>query len=103
VLAGAAPSIQGSITNNATLNFNQGTGTSTASISGTGNVLIGGTSATTTLVGTNTYSGNTTISSGNTLLFSTITGASSSSSYIVEGALSVNAASTIGKLGGGSG
>jgi autotransporter-associated beta strand protein len=103
VLAGAAPSIQGSITNNATLNFNQGTGTSTASISGTGNVLIGGTSATTTLVGTNTYSGNTTISSGNTLLFSTITGASSSSSYIVEGALSVNAASTIGNLGGGSG
>ena len=63
-LAGTATSLQGNITNNATLLFNQSTpGTYASVISGSGSVEKTG-SNTLTLSGTNTYSGGTTVTAG---------------------------------------
>jgi len=63
-LQGDTASLQGTISNNASLIFNQGTdGTFTGAISGTGVLAkLGG--GTLTLSGANTYSGGTTISAG---------------------------------------
>jgi fibronectin-binding autotransporter adhesin len=63
-LIGNATSLQGPITNNATLIFNQtGSGTRAAPISGTGQVIKQGT-GTLTLTGANTYTGETLVSAG---------------------------------------
>ncbi|WP_330929728.1 autotransporter-associated beta strand repeat-containing protein, partial [Synoicihabitans lomoniglobus] len=64
ILIGTTTSLQGDITNNATLEFDQSTdGTFSDVISGTGSVAKFG-MGTVTLSGTNTYSGGTTISEG---------------------------------------
>jgi autotransporter-associated beta strand protein len=63
-LAGSSTSLQGDITNNAHLQFDQaGNGTYSGTISGSGNVIKNG-NGTLTLTGPNTYSGGTTISGG---------------------------------------
>ena len=65
-LRGDATSLQGVITNNATLEFaQQGSGTFSGTINGTGDVLIS--SGTETLSGSNGYTGATTIANGATL------------------------------------
>ncbi|MGJ8658075.1 MAG: autotransporter-associated beta strand repeat-containing protein [Akkermansiaceae bacterium] len=71
-LQGTTSSLQGNITNNAALVFDQSTnGTYAGVISGTGSLAKSGT-GTTTLSGTNTFTGATTVSAG-TLQFSKTT------------------------------
>ena len=63
-LQGDTNSLQGNITNNATLTFDQvNNGTYSGTISGTGALTLNG-PGTLTLTGTNTYTGGTTISAG---------------------------------------
>ena len=63
-LAGSTSSLQGDITDNATLAFNQANdGTFAGAISGSGSLIKQG-AATLTLTGANTYGGGTTISAG---------------------------------------
>ena len=63
-LVGNTTSLQGNITDNAEVEFNQGnTSAFTGNISGSGSVLKSGTGAL-TVSGTNTYSGGTTVSAG---------------------------------------
>lgn len=63
-LQGDTTSLQGNITDNASLNFNQAAnGTFAGLISGTGNVVKQG-AGTLTLTGANTYGGGTTVSAG---------------------------------------
>ena len=64
ILQGDTTSLQGNITDNANVTFNQTTnGTYAGNISGTGSLTKSGT-GTVTLSGTNTYSGGTTVSAG---------------------------------------
>ena len=73
-LQGTTTSLQGDITNNATVAFNQSTtGAYGDVISGTGEVTKAGTGAV-TLSGTNTYTGGTTVSAGTLLVSGTIVG-----------------------------
>lgn len=63
-LVGSTTSLQGNITNNAALTFNQTTnGTFSSAVSGTGSVVKSG-AGTLTLGGANTYTGGTTVSGG---------------------------------------
>src|SRR5258708_20277187 len=64
MLQGTTLSLQGNVTDNATLDFNQSfNGTFGGNISGTGSLVKDGT-GTLILSGTNAYSGGTTVSSG---------------------------------------
>lgn len=70
-LAGTTNSLQGSITNDGTLSFNQGfAGTYAGNISGSGSVKDLGT-GTLRLTGTNTYSGGTTVNGGGVMIGTT--------------------------------
>jgi autotransporter-associated beta strand protein len=72
-LEGNAASLQGMITNNALVNFNQsGVGTYTGDMRGTGSLQKSG-SGTLQLAGTNVYSGLTTVSAGTLQLLSSST------------------------------
>ena len=80
-LIGNTTSLQGAITNNASVNFAQNSvGTYAGIMSGTGTLTMSGTS-TLTLSGTNTYSGGTIVSSG------TLQGTTTS----IQGAITNNA------------
>jgi len=69
-LQGNTNSLQGSVTNNGTVVFDQATtGTFTGSITGTGKLVTQNT-GTLVLTGSNTYSGGTTVNSGSTLSIS---------------------------------
>jgi autotransporter-associated beta strand protein len=80
-LTGTTNSLQGAITNNATVVFNQGTaGTYAGSMTGTGSLTKNG-AGDVTLSGTNSYSGGTTVTAG------TLTGTTSS----LQGGITNNA------------
>ena len=82
-LAGTATSLQGNITNNAALLFNQSTpGTYASVISGSGSVEKTG-SNTLTLSETNTYTGSTTINGGSLQLTSASSSIANSSSLVI--------------------
>ena len=82
-LAGTATSLQGNITNNAALLFNQSTpGTYASVISGSGSVAKTG-SNTLSLSGTNTYTGSTTINGGSLQLTSVSSSIANSNSLII--------------------
>ena len=67
IVSGSTESIQGKITNNGAVGFNQaGSGTYSGAMSGTGALFIG--SGTITLSGTNTYKGGTLVESGGEIL-----------------------------------
>ena len=82
-LAGTATSLQGDITNNAALLFNQSTlGTYASVISGSGSVEKIG-SDTLTLSGANTYTGSTTINGGRLQLTSVSSSIANSNSLVI--------------------
>ena len=88
ILSGTTSSLQGNITNNATVQFNQATsGTYSGVISGTGSVAIQG-GGTVTFSGANTYTGATTVSGG---------------TLVVNGSLASSVTLGSGGLLGGSG
>ncbi|WP_296341163.1 autotransporter-associated beta strand repeat-containing protein [Reyranella sp.] len=95
ILQGTTSSLQGNITNNATVVFSQSTGgTYAGSMSGTGGLSITG-AGNVTLTGTNSYSGGTTVSGG------TLTGTTSSlQGNILNNAAVVFDQSTDGTYGG---
>lgn len=94
VLEGTTTSLQGNVTNNSALAFNQsGNGTYAGVISGTGALTNKG-SGTVTLSGTSTLSGPTTIAAG-TLL---VSGAIGSSAVTVGGGATLAGAGTVGAL-----
>jgi len=107
-LIGTTASLQGAITNNAAVAFNQSSSGSYANVmSGTGS-LSKTNSGTVTLTRTNTYSGATTVSQGTLLVDSTGSIASSSLATVNGGLLNVNGtagAVTVNRGGslGGSG
>ena len=89
-LIGTTASLQGAITNNAAVIFNQSSSGSYANVmSGTGSLSITN-SGTVTLTRTNTYSGATTVSQGTLLVDSTGSIASSSLATVDGGLLNVN-------------
>jgi len=68
-LQGNTTSLQGNITNNATVTFNQtNSGSYGGVISGTGSMVISGSGAVVTMTTNNTYVGNTTVGNGATLV-----------------------------------
>ena len=94
-LQGTTSSLQGDITDNGTVAFNQSTtGTYAGVISGTGAVTVGGTGAV-TLSNTNTYSGATNIANGATLALSS-TGSIANSAVAANGAFDISAANSGG-------
>ncbi|MFO0945582.1 MAG: autotransporter-associated beta strand repeat-containing protein [Planctomycetota bacterium] len=104
VLAGTTLGIQGSITNNASVIFNQSAnGTYSGAISGSGTVTKQGTS-TITFSGTNTYTGDTTVSAGTLALSNGSALADSGAVTVAAGAtLQLNASESIGSLAGVAG
>ncbi|NBX65852.1 MAG: hypothetical protein EBQ96_02535 [Proteobacteria bacterium] len=85
ILRGDTASLQGNITNNATVNFSQvGLGTYSGIMSGTGNVTSTNTGIT-TLSGVSTYTGGTTVSGGGALAINAESGLGAAS-----GALTLN-------------
>ncbi len=94
VLEGTTTSLQGNVTNNAALTFNQsGNGTYAGAISGTGALTNAG-AGTVTLSGTSTLSGPTTVAAG-TLL---VSGSVGSSAATVSGGATLAGAGTVGSI-----
>jgi len=96
-LQGDTTSLQGNITDNASLVFNQGTnGTFAGAISGSGSLSKLG-SGTLTLNGTHTYSGGTTISAGTLVVGSSAgNGATLGGNVTVDGGATLRGHGTIG-------
>ncbi|WP_194847478.1 autotransporter-associated beta strand repeat-containing protein [Candidatus Neptunochlamydia vexilliferae] len=68
ILAGSPTGIQGAISNSAIVNFNQGTGTYSGVMSGSGHVIVSSTDGPITFSGANTYLGGTKISGNGNLI-----------------------------------
>ena len=100
ILQGTTDSLQGNITNNATVTFDQTTtGTYADVISGTGS-LIKSNTGTVILSGANTYTGLTTISNGTLTLQGGAAIVDTGAVSITSGTLDIDAAETIGSLTG---
>ncbi len=67
-LAGSTLSILGNIANSGTVNFNQGTGTYSGELSGTGDLVVSSSAVITTSNTNNSYSGGTSVTTDGTLL-----------------------------------
>lgn len=94
VLEGTTTSLQGNITNNSAVAFNQaGNGTYAGVLSGTGALTNKG-AGTVTLSGTSTYSGGTTVAAG-TLL---VSGSIGSSAVTVSSGATLAGAGTVGSI-----